>query len=84
MPGPRVRHYPQRFAQEALGHNSKAVHFAYAKRAEVTVPSLDEWEKQWNKNPQAVAQPKIVPVDFHATTSNPAPAAQPTPLAQAN
>jgi integrase len=38
--------YPQRYAQEALGHNSKAVHQAYAKRAEVEVPSLDEWEKQ--------------------------------------
>ena len=38
--------FPQRFAQEALGHNSKAVHQAYAKRAEVEVPSLDEWEKQ--------------------------------------
>jgi len=25
--------YPERFAQEALGHNSKAVHRAYAKRA---------------------------------------------------
>jgi hypothetical protein len=24
---------PERFAQEALGHNSKAVHRAYAKRA---------------------------------------------------
>jgi integrase len=24
--------YPERFAQEALGHNSKAVHRAYAKR----------------------------------------------------
>jgi integrase len=27
--------YSQRYAQEALGHNSKAVHQAYAKRAEV-------------------------------------------------
>jgi integrase len=37
--------FPERFAQQALGHNSKAVHHAYSKRAEVTVPSLDEWEK---------------------------------------
>src|SRR6266481_1406177 len=29
--------YPERFAQQALGHNSKAVHYAYSKRAEVTV-----------------------------------------------
>ena len=44
--GGRTRGYPQRYAQEALGHNSKAVHQAYAKRAEVEVPSLDDWEKQ--------------------------------------
>jgi integrase len=25
--------YPERFAQEALGHNSKAVHRAYARKA---------------------------------------------------
>ena len=31
--------YPERFAQQALGHNSKAVHHAYSKHAEVTVPS---------------------------------------------
>jgi len=37
--------FPERFAQQALGHNSKAVHRAYAKHAEVTVPSLDDWEK---------------------------------------
>jgi hypothetical protein len=28
--------YPERFAQEALGHNSKAVHRAYARKAQVT------------------------------------------------
>ena len=44
--------YPERSAQQALGHNSKAVHHAYSKRAEVTVPSLDGWEKQWNQDPQ--------------------------------
>ena len=37
--------FPLRFAQEALGHNSKAVHEAYASKAEVTVPSLEAWEK---------------------------------------
>ncbi len=36
--------YPERFAQEALGHNSKAVHRAYARHAEVTLPSLEEFE----------------------------------------
>ena len=38
--------YPERFAQEALGHNSKAVHRAYARRAQVKIPSLEEFEKQ--------------------------------------
>ncbi|HMO66440.1 MAG TPA: tyrosine-type recombinase/integrase [Verrucomicrobiota bacterium] len=36
--------YPERFAQEALGHNSKAVHRAYARHAEVRLPSLEEYE----------------------------------------
>jgi integrase len=58
--------YPERFAQQALGHNSKAVHHAYSKHAEVTVPSLDDWEKEWQKNPQRSAQPKLLPVDFRA------------------
>jgi integrase len=38
--------YPERFAQEALGHNSKAVHRAYAKRALMKLPSLEEFEKK--------------------------------------
>jgi integrase len=36
--------YPERFAQEALGHNSKAVHRAYAKRALMRIPSLEDYE----------------------------------------
>lgn len=36
--------YPERFAQEALGHNSKAVHRAYSRNALVKVPSLEEFE----------------------------------------
>ncbi|MCP5517218.1 MAG: tyrosine-type recombinase/integrase [Verrucomicrobiales bacterium] len=35
--------YPERFAQVALGHNSRAVHHAYAKQARVKVPSLEEF-----------------------------------------
>jgi integrase len=37
--------YPERFAQEALGHSSRAVHAAYARRAEVLCPPLDEFER---------------------------------------
>ena len=32
--------YPERFAQEALGHNSKAVHRAYARKAQVVDSDL--------------------------------------------
>lgn len=35
--------YPERFAQTALGHGSKAVARAYAKHGGVTLPSLTEW-----------------------------------------
>lgn len=48
----RVCGYPERFAQEALGHNSKAVHRAYARRAQVKVPSLEEYERR--QQPQNV------------------------------
>jgi hypothetical protein len=30
----------------ALGHNSKAVHRAYAKKAQVTLPPLEEYEQK--------------------------------------
>ena len=58
--------FPERFAQQALGHNPKAVHRAYAKHAEVTVTSLDDWEKDWQENPQGRVQPKLLPVDFRS------------------
>ncbi|HTL74047.1 MAG TPA: tyrosine-type recombinase/integrase [bacterium] len=38
--------YPERFAQEALGHNSKAVHRAYARGALVQVPSLETYTQR--------------------------------------
>jgi len=64
--------YPERFAQQALGHNSKAVHHAYSKHAEVTVPCLDDWEKGWNENLKAetlkpeMPELQVLPVDFRA------------------
>jgi integrase len=48
---------PERFAQEALGHNSKAVHRAYARKAQVAVPPLEEYEEA---NRQAKANGKIL------------------------
>ncbi|MCX6903295.1 MAG: hypothetical protein NTW03_07425 [Verrucomicrobia bacterium] len=58
--------YPERFAQEALGHNSKAVYGAYAKRALMRLPSLQQWEEEAsdeeastvNVNEKAQAQPR--------------------------
>jgi integrase len=44
--------YPQRFAQEAWGHSSRAVHESYAKGAFVVCPALDEY--------QAIAAQKII------------------------
>jgi integrase len=38
--------YPERFAQEALGHNSKAGHRACAKRALMKIPSLEDYEQR--------------------------------------
>jgi integrase len=71
--------YPERFAQQALGHNSKAVHYAYAKRAEVTVPSLEDWERGWNEKQagvevraEALPAPKVVLVDLRAVAAPPA------------
>ena len=49
--------YPERFAQEALGHNSKAVHRAYARKAQVVIPTLEDYERKL-----ATAQNVIVPM----------------------
>lgn len=59
--------YPERPAQEALGHNSKAVHRAYARNAQVMVPSLEEFEKRSEK--------KVIPFPLTRT-------APPNPLMQ--
>jgi len=37
--------YPERFAQEAFGHN-KALHRAYAKRALIKIPPLEDYEQR--------------------------------------
>jgi integrase len=64
--------YPERFAQQALGHNSKAVHRAYARKAKVIVPSLEDYE-------EAFADRKIIPLDLQtgkSTEAIPLPAKQ--------
>ncbi|MCI0535228.1 MAG: tyrosine-type recombinase/integrase [Verrucomicrobiales bacterium] len=52
--------YPERFAQEALGHNSKAVHRAYARRAQVKLPSLESYERQ-AATAQIIQLPPLTP-----------------------
>lgn len=60
--------YPERFAQEALGHNSKAVHRAYARDAKMELPSLESFEKKSK-------QGKILPFPAVATAPKPSEAA---------
>jgi integrase len=38
--------YPERFAMQALGQSSKAVHRAYARKAQVLVPALEDYENK--------------------------------------
>ena len=65
--------YPERFAQEALGHNSKAVHRAYARNAQVTVPSLEEYEHE-----QAARKAIPYPVKPEPTPASQSPSDRPT------
>jgi integrase len=46
--------YPERWAQNALGHNSPAVHQAYAKHGIAECPPLDEYEQ--------AARAKVIPL----------------------
>jgi integrase len=47
--------YPERWAQNALGHNSRAIHQAYAKGGVAICPPLDDYERIANKVQGAVA-----------------------------
>jgi hypothetical protein len=47
---------PERFAQESLGHNSKAVHRAYARRAKVVIPASETYENQQDRNVISLAE----------------------------
>ena len=49
--------YPERFAQEALGHNSAAVHRAYARKAKVIIPPLEAYENQASA-PNVILMPR--------------------------
>lgn len=45
--------YPERFAQLALGHQSRAVHLQYAKNAEIPVPALEDYETNGKRTSRA-------------------------------
>jgi integrase len=47
----KIAGYPERFAQLALGHGSKAVHRAYSRKAQVTLPPLEDYEKSMKAAP---------------------------------
>ena len=46
--------YPERYAQEALGHRSQAVHRSYAKRAKMLLPPLEDFEKKADAAPAPI------------------------------
>ena len=61
----RAAGYPERFAQEALGHASAAIHRAYAKSVRVELPPLEEYEREQTKTvqlPKSVEAPLLSPV----------------------
>lgn len=60
----KVAGYPERFAQAARGHDSKAVHRPYAKNAKVVLPSLGSFEKR-------AKQGEIVPFPAAGTAPEP-------------
>jgi len=72
----KVCGYPERFAQEALGHNSKAVHRAYARGAQVKLPALEDYEK-------AHAATNIIPLDLQAAVFQEAPKPKVEPVRSA-
>jgi hypothetical protein len=69
--------YPERFAQEALGHNSKAVHRAYARNAQVVLPPLEEYERRMAKEttlrifPVVKTRNEVVGLDDKSKLSQP-------------
>ena len=59
---------PERFAQQALGHSSKAIARAYSKKAQVIVPSLEDYERKIVPMPRMAAA--TVPTDRKSTRLN--------------
>lgn len=53
----RAAGYPERFAQLALGHGSKAVHRAYSRKAQVTLPPLEDYERAMTGGAPVIPMP---------------------------
>jgi len=49
--------YPERYAMQALGHSSKAIHRAYSKKAHVKLPPLEDYEKKMTVVPVILPLP---------------------------
>lgn len=54
--------YPERYAQQALGHRSRAVHNAYSRKAVVKIPPLEEYE-------QSVAAKNVIAFPFQSVSA---------------
>ena len=55
----KVAGMPERFAQAALGHSSKAVHRAYAKGAIMEIPCLEDMLREKIATTQRAATPAM-------------------------
>src|SRR4030095_11580015 len=59
----RAAGYPERWAQNALGHNSRAVHEAYARGALAVCPPLESYEMQIAETQRNALRQQIVRAD---------------------
>ena len=57
----KIAGMPERFAQAALGHSSKAVHRAYAKGAIMEIPCLEDMLREKAATIQRAATPPMEP-----------------------
>jgi hypothetical protein len=72
----KVAGMPERFAQAALGHSSKAVHRAYAKGAIMEIPCLEDMLREKASTTQRAATPamgfpaaSVISLDSHVEDS---------------
>lgn len=61
--------YPERWAQQALGHGSKAVHRAYARKAEATVPTPEAWLREIEEKARKESHGNVVEFNFDQRTA---------------